>query len=197
MGIGDMFNLEKQLGFYAQYHHNTVNFALHVVGVPMLLWSGFVYFAGLYQCPMPEVAKPALETVGLGDMPFHGGLLAAGIYAAGYIAMEPFAGSLASILLGLGGITSYTFYSTSEHPFLYATAIQIACWSMQIYGHYAYEKRAPAFLDNIFQSFYLAPYFVFLEIMFLFGYRPELAKRIYNNAERDIKQWRASQKKAN
>jgi uncharacterized membrane protein YGL010W len=35
------------------------------------------------------------------------------------------------------------------HAMLYATAVHLAAWSMQFVGHGKFEKRAPAFLDNI------------------------------------------------
>ena len=39
-----------------------------------------------------------------------------------------------------------------------------------------------------------APFFVLLEIMFLFGYRKDLSKKIYANAKADIAAWKASKK---
>ena len=56
---------------------------------------------------------------------------------------------------------------------LTAGYIFIASWILQIIGHAFAEKRAPAFLDNVFQAFVLAPFFVFLEILLFFGYRPK------------------------
>jgi len=38
----------------------------------------------------------------------------------------------------------------------------------------------------------LAPFFVFVEVLFMLGYRPKLAKMINDNAVRDIKKWKDS-----
>lgn len=43
----------------------------------------------------------------------------------------------------------------------------------------------------------MAPLFVWLETLFLVGYRPKLEKEIREQAERDIVKWKASKAKAN
>jgi 2-hydroxy fatty acid dioxygenase len=60
------------------------------------------------------------------------------------------------------------------------------CWIVQFIGHGAYEGRAPALLDNIFQAIVLAPLFVWLEGLFMFGYRPELQKRVNEAVEKEL-----------
>lgn len=42
-----IWDLKGQLGFYAQYHNNTINFLCHSVGVPLIVWSLFVWLASL------------------------------------------------------------------------------------------------------------------------------------------------------
>jgi hypothetical protein len=39
-------------------------------------------------------------------------------------------------------------------------------WILQILGHQLFEKNTPAFMDNLYDSFLFAPYFVFLEIFY-------------------------------
>jgi uncharacterized membrane protein YGL010W len=41
-----------------------------------------------------------------------------------------------------------------------------------------FEGRAPALLDSLLQSLVLAVFFVWLEVLFFLGYRPELHKRL-------------------
>lgn len=62
---------------------------------------------------------------------------------------------------------------------------------MQFIGHGAFEKRAPALLDNLVQALLLAPFFVFMELLFIFGYRPELQKRIDVAVEKEITRFKA------
>lgn len=58
-------------------------------------------------------------------------------------------------------------------------------------GHGAFEGRAPALLDNLVQALFLAPFFVWLEVLFAFGYRPELKARIDSNVAKEIEKFKA------
>jgi len=64
-------------------------------------------------------------------------------------------------------------------------------WIAQFIGHGAFEGRAPALLDNLVQAFVLAPFFVFMEFLFKFGYRPELQRRVNDAVEKEIKRVKA------
>ncbi|KAI9769707.1 MAG: hypothetical protein M1840_003944 [Geoglossum simile] len=57
---------------------------------------------------------------------------------------------------------------------------------MQFIGHSVFERRAPALLDNLVQAVFLAPLFVWLEILFYLGYRPELKKRLDKAIEQKL-----------
>lgn len=59
-------------------------------------------------------------------------------------------------------------------------------------GHGAFEGRAPALLDNLVQALFLAPFFVWMEILFFVGYRPELKLRVDKAVEQEIKKYRSS-----
>lgn len=63
-------------------------------------------------------------------------------------------------------------------------------WLAQFIGHGVFEKRAPALLDNLVQAFLLAPLFVWMEILFFFGYRPELKERFEKGVELEILKFR-------
>ncbi len=56
--------------------------------------------------------------------------------------------------------------------------------------------RRPALLDNLFQSLVLAPFFVLEEIMFKFGYRPDLKRLILKDSSQRILRHRAATKNA-
>ena len=50
---------------------------------------------------------------------------------------------------------------------------------MQLHpGHAVFEKRKPALMDGLVQSFLTAPLFVWMEVLFALGYRPELQERL-------------------
>ena len=70
------------------------------------------------------------------------------------------------------------FAHKTSHAFMISAIIQGISWAAQFFGHYFFERRAPALLDNLFQAFLLAPLFIFMELLFVLGYRPALLKRI-------------------
>ena len=114
-------------------------------------------------------------------------------YCGLYILLEPIAGTaLAALLLAS---TAYGNYLTTTHGMtanFWAAAGFLASWIAQFLGHGMFEGRAPALFDNIFQAFFLAPLFVWLEILFALGYRPELKRRVDKMAQQDIAKYRAS-----
>jgi uncharacterized membrane protein YGL010W len=60
----------------------------------------------------------------------------------------------------------------------WSIAIFVVSWIAQFVGHGKFEGRAPALLDNLFQAIFLAPLFVWLELLFMLGYRPNLKARV-------------------
>lgn len=105
--------------------------------------------------------------------------------------MEPVAGAmLAPILIG---VTAYGNHLTSTYGATankWAGGVFVASWIAQFIGHGIFEGRAPALLDNIAQAFLLAPFFVWFEILFTLGYRPDLKKRIDKAVEDDIRKFK-------
>jgi len=73
----------------------------------------------------------------------------------------------------------------------WAIGAHVFCWVAQFVGHGKFEGRAPALLDNLFQAFFLAPLFVWLETLFALGYRPELRARVDKMVQQDIAKFRA------
>lgn len=96
-----------------------------------------------------------------------------------YLLLEPVAGgALALICLAAAAGTNYLRQQDSAGTNQIAIAVHIVCWIAQFVGHGKFEGRAPALLDNLFQAIFLAPLFVWLELLFMVGYRPELKKRV-------------------
>lgn len=80
-----------------------------------------------------------------------------------------------------------TYGSTSVKA---AIGVEIFSWVAQFIGHGVYEGRAPALLDNLVQALVLAPFFVFMEMLFICGYRPELQKRVNEAVSKEILKFR-------
>lgn len=129
-------------------------------------------------------------------LPLNAGTIGSIVYALGYILLEPVVG-LACVPLLIGG-TAYLNYLTMTYGAIvtyWALGIHVASWIFQFIGHGAYEGRAPALLDNLFQSLFLAPLFVFLEYLFIFGYRPELQRRVEEGVQKKIAEFKGEKNK--
>lgn len=92
----------------------------------------------------------------------------------------------APLILGSAALGDHLISTYGEVANYWATGVHIACWLMQFVGHGAFEGRAPALLDNLVQALLLAPFFVWMEVLFMFGYRPELKKRLDVQVEREL-----------
>ncbi|KAH8748487.1 hypothetical protein F5882DRAFT_525397 [Hyaloscypha sp. PMI_1271] len=179
-------DLEKQLRFYGAYHHNPVNIGIHMTCVPLILAFGI-----LLATNSPTLI-PLPEWLTIPNLPLNLGTIGAILYSGFYILLEPVAGS--ALLPLIIGWTAYANHLTTTMPSeinKIAIGVQIVAWIAQFVGHGVYEGRAPALLDNLAQAFLLAPFFVFMEALFHFGYRPELQKRVSEAVEKEIQKFKA------
>ncbi|MCJ1434712.1 hypothetical protein MMC27_004081 [Xylographa pallens] len=112
--------------------------------------------------------------------------------------MEPVAGGLLAPLLfawtAYGKHITSTYGSTANYV---AIALHIGSWIAQFIGHGVFEGRKPALLDNLVQAILLAPFFVWMETLFYFGYRPELKNRLDKATEVEVEKFKKSKLQAN
>ncbi|KAI1814753.1 DUF962 domain-containing protein [Poronia punctata] len=183
-------NLEKQLTFYGAYHDNSVNVAIHMVCVPLILFTGFTLASNTGTLiPLPDlITVPNLD--------LNLGTIAALSWGGLYILLEPVAGTvLAFICLGAAALGNAALAQNPTLTNQAAVVVHIAAWLLQFVGHGAFEGRAPALLDNLVQAIFLAPLFVWLELLFKVGYRRELQARVEKEVKVEIAKFR-SQKAA-
>lgn len=112
--------------------------------------------------------------------------------------MEPVAGGLLAPLLLAG--TAYSDYLTNTYGATanyWAVGIFVSSWIAQFIGHGVFEGRAPALLDNLVQALVLAPFFVWMEILFSIGYRPELRSRVDSAVEKEVEKYQKSRGQSN
>ncbi|KAM0514648.1 hypothetical protein ACHAPE_006644 [Trichoderma viride] len=182
-------DLEKHLTFYGAYHHNSVNVAIHMICVPLLLVSGFAlatYTGTLVQTP-DWATVPYLD--------LNLGTIGAFLYAALYLLLEPVAGFvLAAFCLGSTAFVNSWHLRDPNLTFQVALGVHIVCWIAQFIGHGAFEGRAPALMDNLVQAIFLAPMFVWLEMLFKLGYRRELQARVEKAVVQEIAKFEAASK---
>ncbi|RCI15666.1 hypothetical protein L249_3378 [Ophiocordyceps polyrhachis-furcata BCC 54312] len=179
-------DLEKHLTFYGAYHHNSVNVAIHMVCVPLILVSAFcmaTYTDTLIQTP-PWLSVPNLE--------LNLGTIAAMVYASLYVLLEPVAGFvLAAFCIGSAAFANHLRSEAPQTTFRAALVLHVVSWIAQFVGHGKFEGRAPALLDNLVQAIFLAPMFVWLELLFKLGYRKELQSRVEKAVRLEIAKFRS------
>jgi len=184
-------NLEKQLLFYGAYHHNPVNVGIHITCVPLILMTSLAMATNSPDVPLPS-------WLSIPNLPLNLGTASAFLYATLYVLMEPVAGGLLAPLIMAGTAAGYYLIDTYGATANYIALGTFTCaWIAQFIGHGKFEGRAPALLDNLVQALFLAPFFVWFEVLFFFGYRPELKKRMNNAVEQEIKKFRNSKGRAN
>lgn len=135
---------------------------------------------------------PLPEALSVPYLDLNFGTLAAIAYAILYILLEPVAGTaLGAICLAAAAVSNKALLASPTQTNQIAIVTHIVCWLLQFLGHGAFEGRAPALLDNLVQAVFLAPLFVWLELLFKFGYRRELQSRIDKAVQVEIAKFRA------
>ncbi|KAI9347783.1 DUF962 domain protein [Zopfochytrium polystomum] len=192
--LRDAFDLMVQFPKYAEYHHNRVNQLIHITCVPIILWTSMVWFANI-----PAFAAWPLDAV---QQPLNATVLLTAFYATYYLILDPLTGALILPLLALlchtatrfqaGAAVAAGLLPADVSPNAVAGVVHATAWCFQFLGHGVAERRAPALLDNLLQAVVLAPFFVFLEVLFSLGYRPQLAKDFEKVTVERIKAWKAA-----
>ncbi|KAK1231722.1 hypothetical protein PQX77_005154 [Marasmius sp. AFHP31] len=181
-----LFDVDKQLVFYGAYHSNRINVLIHIVCVPLILWTAQVLLADI---PIPASLYNLFTSIGFPshvainpylaftvNVPF----VLTAFYITYYFLLEPYAAALYAPQLVLSLLTATSFAESRAAHLTEAATLHAICWIAQFIGHGVAEKRAPALLDNLIGAVVLAPFFVHLEILFALGYRPDMYKRVHN-----------------
>jgi uncharacterized membrane protein YGL010W len=112
MVLGLNFDLLDQLSFYGAYHRHPVNKAIHLVFVPLIVWSALVWMAGYVPKGLEDASLagafrliPMVRWCGLDFLVAAAvpnlGALALLAYSAYYVALEPIAGTSWFVMCGV------------------------------------------------------------------------------------------------
>ncbi|GAA5823814.1 hypothetical protein JCM5353_006367 [Sporobolomyces roseus] len=191
--MGKLLNLEDQFTFYASYHTNHTNVLIHVLCVPMIFFTALILTHGIPGASNSFASIDLDLPLGIGkttlDLTFP--FLYAAANATYFILLEPMAGLLyAPILLTLAHLSNVLYSVHHDEAMKYAGIAFAMSWIAQFVGHGKFEGRAPALLDSLLQSLVLAVFFVWLEVLFYFGYRPQLFKRLQNRTGIEVTKYR-------
>lgn len=91
----------------------------------------------------------------------------------------------------MAAVDNYFYSVDPKTATLVSGGIFTIAWVLQFVGHGKFEGRAPALLDNLVQALFLAPLFVWLELLFFFGYRRELQDRVEKQVSANIAKFKA------
>jgi uncharacterized membrane protein YGL010W len=122
--------LESYFSEYATFHATPGNKACHMFAIPLIVLSVFAMLAHVRLGQLAGVSVTAAEAT----------LLAATLY---YLTLDAVLALLmlaASVVLIAAG---------RQIPLLPAVALFVFGWIIQFVGHYAYEKKSPAFFRNL------------------------------------------------
>jgi uncharacterized membrane protein YGL010W len=146
------------------------NVAIHIGCVPVLLATGF-----LFGTNTPALRTPAF--LNRLNLPLNLGTVASLTYSTLYLILSPnLAGaSITPFILGAAALANKltTKYNRTKVNSI-AIGVHIVSWILQFIGHGKYEGRKPALLDNLVQALFLAPLFVWYEVLFKLGFYKQL-----------------------
>ncbi|GAK64099.1 DUF962-domain-containing protein [Moesziomyces antarcticus] len=206
------FNLRKQLAFYGAYHTDPVNVGIHILGVPSIIFATsallakqgtiFPYVQDHFPLAAAYLSQAGSQLAAvLPAKTFeYAQLNLAAVFMGSYWLYYSVLDTTAALLLA--PIWYALWYGSTvlarTHPDATKIAIGIKAfgWISQFYGHGVHEGRAPALLDNLLGAVVLAPFFVFLEVIFHFGYRPQLQKELKNDVGVLVTRFRTEKAKA-
>lgn len=152
---------------YGSYHAHPTNIYIHIVFVPVLMFTMMSLGANV-SLPLPLVPS---EYANLSTV-------TAAVYGLGYILLAPIPGTLLAPYVLVQSLVGSYCVGHIDRFNMYAAAVQVVSWLLQFVGHGVFEKRAPALLDNLSQALFLAPLFVWIEVLFMMGWNQELKLRL-------------------
>jgi len=189
-------DLTEQASIYASYHHNIWNRIIHFIFVPLILFGTALWLS----YPIPADIPFDFASVFPGSHPQtfipNIGMILWVVFCIYYASLDVLVGLILLTMLfafSLFSNVTLALYGAKQ-VFWFGFICQVVGWSSQVVvGHGYFEGRRPAITESLFQAG-VAPFFVILEILFIFGYRPKLAAEIEKRANIKINQWKASKK---
>lgn len=153
--------------FYYTHHKNVYNKIIHIITVPLITWSVFVflnYTPSLWIFPSYSIVVFML-------------------YGFYWISIQP--------LAGIAGIAFYipvwyisiVYNLNCDSPYIGGIVAFTVGWVAQIIGHKCIEKNNPAFFKSLIQAFLTAPLFIVCELLFSVGMLQDIKNNIDNYTE--------------
>ena len=157
--------------FYERYHKNFINKLVHLFCIPILVWTSTVFFSLI---PFKYGFNSDIYLVK--PIEFNVATIIGLLYCSYYFYLDYDIGKIFLLLFAIFLYTSNLFLLNYDP--LIAVYMHIGSWILQILSHKFIEGNQPALLSGIIQSFTMAPFFVYLEFLFLFKKRSDIMNSI-------------------
>ncbi len=126
---------------YESFHQTRGNKITHYAGIPMIVFSTFG-FLSIWGATVESVI----------------GIILMILIAAFYVSLQPMWGTLFTIVVA-------AFYTASQYlPLQWHIILFVLGWILQGLGHYKYEKKSPAFLQNL-NHLLIGPFWIFYNLV--------------------------------
>lgn len=162
-----MKSLSDQMLAYSRYHRDVRNKATHFVGVPVVVFSLFLFLSWFRFAPGGSLSPLPVSAATL----FFAGTLLYYWCLDRVIALV--SGLCSTVLLYCADVVAGWPMPESAGVFVGAFVVG---WIIQLVGH-GFEGKRPALVDNLTQIFN-APMFLTVEVLFILGLRRELKEQI-------------------
>ena len=131
------------------------------------------------------------------NLPLNLGTLAAATYSTLYLVLSPnLAGvTITPLILAFASASNrlVSRYNKTRVNSI-AAAVHVVSWILQFVGHGKYEGRKPALLDNLVQALFLAPLFVWYEVLFKMGFYKGLKAEVEAGIEVEVQRMKAEKR---
>ena len=158
----------KSYQFYKLYHKNKINKLIHIICIPLIVWSLSVLLNSIvfnFGITLMNVQSNITFSFNLN---IYASLIILFFYWVFYTIIDYQSCRQMFIFLLFIWISSYYFFISNESPYYYAILINIISWIMQFIGHGIFEGKRPALMDSLHQAFLMAPLFTYYELFELF-----------------------------
>jgi uncharacterized membrane protein YGL010W len=160
----------RQLAFYAQYHRDPRNCIAHYLGIPML------FVAAILPLEATRIA--------IGGYVLPLGMLLTLPAVIGWIVLDFGVGVTLALLLCPLFAVAELIVGTGSSLVLWSSAavLFVVGWSFQFMGHAVFERRRPAFVDDLSQAL-IGPMFVVAKLVVGLGLRRDLVPYLAGEGE--------------
>ncbi|MCH4293276.1 DUF962 domain-containing protein [Shewanella sp. 3B26] len=152
----------EQLARYKSVHLNPTNIKTHFVGIPLIVWSAFVWL-GLIRFELGSFGEASAAMVFT--------LIVLAYYLKLHLRL-----AVGMLIFILPVLYTSDKMAAIPHAGWIAAAVFVIGWVFQLIGH-QYEKAKPAFIDDLTQLL-IGPFFLMAELYFAMGLEKALDKEI-------------------